>query len=195
MKTKEETLKDGTVVRIRNLTAHDLDRLMDFYLDLPPEDRRYLKFDVTDREAVRERFRLMRAGRLLRIVALVDDEIVGDGVLEFSTERWRRDQAEMRVLVARPFQHKGLGSVLMRELYLLAVARGVHKIVGKMARPQQAAIAICHKLGFREEVVIPDYVQDVAGEPQDLVVLIADIKDLWHELEWLYKDQDMGRYQ
>jgi L-amino acid N-acyltransferase YncA len=195
MKTKDETLKDGTVVRIRSLTANDLDRLMDFYEDLPAEDRRYLKFDVTDREAVRDRIRLMRLGRLMRVVALADDEIVGDGVLEFSPEGWRRDQAEVRVLVARPYQHRGLGSALMRELYLLAIAKGVHKLVGKMMRPQVAAISICHKLGFREQVVIPDYVRDAVGENQDLVVLIADIRDLWHELEWLYRDQDMRRYQ
>lgn len=195
MKAKDETLKDGTVVHIRRVTMHDLDRLMAFYHALPPEDRRYLKFDVTDREAVRQRLRLMRGGRLLRIAALLDDEVIGDGVLEFSPESWRRDQAEVRVLVARPFQHRGVGSALMRELYFMAIARGVHKLVGKMMRPQHAAIAICHKLGFREEVLIPDYVRDVAGQPQDLVVLIADIQDLWHELEWLYRDTDMRRWQ
>ncbi|MBN1337568.1 MAG: GNAT family N-acetyltransferase [Deltaproteobacteria bacterium] len=195
MKPKDETLKDGTTVHIRKVTSHDLDRLMAFYNDLPGEDRRYLKFDVTDREAVRRRLRQMRGGRLLRIAALSEDAIVGDGVLEFSPESWLCDHAEVRVLVARPFQHRGVGSALMRELYFMAIARGVHKLVGMVARPQHAAIAICHKLGFREQVLIPDYVRDTRGEHQDLVVLIADIHDLWHELEWLYKDQDMRRYQ
>ena len=195
MKTKEETLKDGTVVQIRSLTARDLDRLMEFYRDLPPEDRRYLKFDVTDREVVRERIRRMRGGHLVRVVAVIDDEIVGDGVLEFPEEGWKRDQVEMRVIVAHGCQHRGLGTLLMRELYLLAVAKGVHKIVAKIMRPQHVAIAIAHKLGFREQALLPDWVRDVRGQSQDLVVLVADIKEMWHELEWLYKDQDMGRWQ
>ena len=52
---KVEKMKDGTDVTIRRLTPADIDPLMDFYAALPAEDRRYLKFDVTDRKTVSRR--------------------------------------------------------------------------------------------------------------------------------------------
>ena len=45
---KKETLKDGTKIIIRELHTEDLDKLMKFYSALPPEDRKYLRIDVTN---------------------------------------------------------------------------------------------------------------------------------------------------
>jgi hypothetical protein len=49
---KTEVLKDGTKVMIRELQVKDLDRLMKFFSSLPPEDRKYLRIDVTKRDVV-----------------------------------------------------------------------------------------------------------------------------------------------
>jgi len=190
---KIEALKDGTKVTIRELQAKDLDRLMKFYSALPPEDRKYLRIDVTNREVVQQRIEQAKKSNVFRLIAVQDDEIIADGALELSGEEWRKHQGELRVIVARPFQHKGLGMIMVRELYFLAVEKNVDQVIVKMMRPQIAAQRIFRKLGFREELLIPDYVRDMAGKKQDLVIMVCDIKELWKELEHFYTDSDWQR--
>jgi ribosomal protein S18 acetylase RimI-like enzyme len=190
---KKETLKDGTEIIIRELHANDLDKLMKFYSALPPEDRKYLRIDVTNKEVVEQRIELTKSGMVFRLAALFEDEIIADGALELSGEEWRKHQGELRAIVARPFQHKGLGMILVRELYFLAVEKNVEKVVVKMMRPQISAQRIFRKLGFREEHLIPDYVRDQSGAKQDLIIMTCNIKDLWKELEHFYTDSDWQR--
>ncbi len=190
---KAETLKDGTKVTIRNLTIDDLDRLMSFYRSLPEEDLRYLRVDVTNRNIVKQRIESAEAANIFRIIALKGDRIIGDGALELTTEEWRRHQGELRVIVAEEFRRKGAGMIIMRELYFLAMEKKVEKVVAKMMKPQVAARTICKKLGFKEEVLIPDYVKDQTGKSQDLVVMTCDIQELWKELDQFYMDSDWER--
>ena len=190
---KTDTLKDGTKVSIRALHVNDLDKLLKFYSALLPEDRKYLRIDVTNREVVEQRIKLTETGTIFRLVALFEDDLIADGALELSAEEWRQHQGELRILVAKPFQHKGLGMIMVRELYFLAVEKKVAMVIVKMMRPQIAAQRIFRKLGFREELLIPDYVQDQSGEKQDLIVMTCDIKELWNELEHFYSDSDWQR--
>jgi GNAT superfamily N-acetyltransferase len=193
MKKKTEILKDGTKVVIKNLHSDDLDKLMKFYRSLPDEDRIYLKVDVTDRKVVKQRIDLIETGRIFRVVAVHDGDIIADGALELSIEEWGKNQGELRVIVAREFQRKGLGMIMMRELYFLALKNKIERIVGKVMKPQIAAQSICKKLGFHEEAVIPAYVRDQAGVPQDFVIMTCDIKSLWEELEYFYSASDWQR--
>ncbi len=193
MKEKKVILKDGKEIIIRPLSSQDLDALMKFYRGLPPEDRRYLRVDVTNREVVSQRIKLAEEGLVHRLIALDKKEIVADGALEMSGEEWRRHQAEIRIIVARPFRRLGLGTAMIRELYFLAAAKNVEKIVAKMMRPQKAAQKIFRRLGFREEALLPDYVKDLSGKTQDLLVMVCDLKDMWKELDHLYSDSDWQR--
>ncbi|MBN2409813.1 MAG: GNAT family N-acetyltransferase [Candidatus Aminicenantes bacterium] len=190
---KTEALKDGKKVVIRKLTIKDLDKLMAFYRSLPPEDRKYLRVDVTDRKLVAERIRLAEHGRIFRIIALDKNKIVCDGALELSGEEWRRHQGEIRVIVARAFRRKGLGAIMIRELYFLAAANNVETIVAKMMRPQKSAQIIFHRLGFREEALLPDYVRDLSGKPQDLIIMMCPLAEMWEELDGFYTDSDWER--
>jgi RimJ/RimL family protein N-acetyltransferase len=166
---------------------------MRFYLGLPTEDRKYLRVDVTKRDIVEHRIKLMDEGNIFRLAALHGDEIVADGALELGEEDWRKGQGELRVIVAKPFQHRGLGMIMLRELYHLALQKNVETVVVKMMRPQIAARNICHKLGFHEEALIPDYVRDQTGELQDLIIMKSNIKDLVKEVEHFYGDSDWQR--
>jgi len=181
---KLEKLKDGMEVTIRELRLDDLKKLMTFYSALPHEDRKYLKVDVTDKKVVAQRIRRIDTGDVIRIIALHDGEIIADGMLELSEEQWSKHQGEIRVIVAHPFQHKGLGTVMIRELYFLAVQKNVEVIVARMMRPQVGAEHIFRKLGFRE-LLLPDHVRDLDGATQDLLIMTCNIKDLLKELDHL----------
>ncbi|MCJ7587819.1 MAG: GNAT family N-acetyltransferase [Candidatus Aminicenantes bacterium] len=190
---KIEKLKDGTEVTIRKLGIEDLDLLLEFYRALPIEDRNYLKFDVTDRVVVAKRLRRIESGDDIRIAAIHGGLIVASGALELSGEAWSKHQGEIRVIVARPFQQRGLGTIMIRELYFLAVQNKLQTIVARMMRPQVGAQKIFRRLGFREESILPDFVKDLKGVSQDLIVMTCDVKDLWKELDRLFSESDWQR--
>ena len=190
---KTERMKDGTEVTIRRLVANDIDRLMEFYGSLPEEDRRYLKFDVTDRKVVAKRLRRVESGDDIRIAAVHGGVLVASGALELSGEGWSKHQGEIRVMVARPFQHRGLGTIMIRELYFIAVQNKIETIVARMMRPQAGAQKVFRRLGFRDETMLPDFVKDLQGGSQDLIVMTCDVKDLWKELDRNFSESDWQR--
>lgn len=190
---KTERMKDATEVTIRPLVMQDTDRLMEFYGSLPEEDRKYLKFDVTDRKIVAKRLRRVESGDDIRIVAIHGGVIVASGALELSGEAWSKHQGEIRVIVARPFQKRGLGTIMIRELYFIAVQNQIQTIVARMMRPQVGAQKIFRRLGFREDSMMPDFVKDIRGGSQDLIVMTCDVKDLWKQLDRTFSESDWQR--
>jgi RimJ/RimL family protein N-acetyltransferase len=190
---KTEKMKDGTEVTIRRLAPADIDKLMDFYGALPEEDRRYLKFDVTDRKVVEKRLRRVESLDDIRVAAIHGGLIVASGALELSGEAWSKHQGEIRVIIARPFQKRGLGTIMIRELYFIAVQNQVKTIVARMMRPQIGAQKIFRRLGFREESMLPDFVKDIQGDTQDLIVMACDVQELWKQLDRTFSESDWQR--
>jgi L-amino acid N-acyltransferase YncA len=191
---KTEKLKDGTDITIRPLVTNDLDGLVTFYQELPLEDRKYLKFDVSNRNAVARRLRRVESGDDIRVLALLNGRIIASGALELSGEElWSKHQGEIRVVVARDFQQRGLGTLMIRELYFLAIQNNVEMIVARMMRPQIGALKIFRKLGFREATLLPDFVKDLEGVNQDMIVMTCSVKDLWKELDHLFSESDWQR--
>ncbi len=189
----EVDLKNGTQAHIRPLAEPDLDILHDFFLAMPEEDRVFLRLDVTEREQIEARIRDSADGRAFRLVALIDEIVAAYGVLELERLGWKEHVGEVRLFVARPHQRQGLGVLLARELYLLAVSERVEEIVVRMMRPQMAARSIFRRLGFHREVVLPDYVKDRKGRTQDMILMRCELKTLLQELEDYIADGDWQR--
>ncbi len=190
---KATKLKDGTDVLLRSMTKDDLEKSLAFFQGLPEEDRTYLRRDVTKRRFVEERIREIDSGRVKRLVAVVRGEIAADGALELADHGWGEDVGEIRLIIARPYQRKGLGLLMAGALYELAAGSGVKEIVVRMMRPQKAARGIFRTLGFREEVFLPDYAKDRTGKRQDVILGRCDLEALWRELEHYMGDSDWQR--
>jgi len=187
---KTVTLKDGREVTIRNMRPNDVELSFAFFNELPEEDRRYLRVDVTRRELVERRTTELDSGRVDRLVALVDDQIVADGALELQGHGWGDDIGEIRLIVARPYQHLKLGTLMARELYYLAMQHKLDRIVVRVMRPQSRAHRIMKRLGFKEEFLIPEHVRDQNGNWQDLIIMRCNLEDLWNEMESLVEASD-----
>jgi len=169
------TLKDGVEVLFRPVCLSDLDMSEAFFLELPEEDKVFLRTDVTQREFIKKRIMIAEEGTVDRIVALHDNGIVAEGTLELECRRWKSHQGELRLIVARPYQRRGLGYLMARELYTLASKRNVEEIVVRMMRPQEGAQKIFTNLGFKESVRLTNYVKDLRGHKQDLMVMRSDL--------------------
>lgn len=190
---KQHTMKDGSQLIIRELKLADLDHLMEFYVSLPQRDRKYLRIDVTDRELVKQRIVDAENKKDIRLAAWYDGKIIGTGALELGRDDWKKDMGELRLIIAKEFQRKGVGTLLATEIYHQAAEKGVQKLVVKMLRPQKAAQSIFKRLGFDHESVVPDYVFDQLGRPQDLLIMTSNLENFWKELEHIYKESDWRR--
>lgn len=190
---KNVKLKDGTEIVLRQLKKKDRNRITVFFKSLPKEDRIYLRVDVTDKETIKQIIKSSKSGESIRIIALDKDNIVADGLLELEKRKWKKHFGEIRLLVSKAYRRKGLGMVVARELYLLAISEKVEEIIVKMMKPQVAAINIFKRMGFKQEVVLPDYVKDLEGTKRDLIIMRCDVNEMWKELEEYLEDSDWQR--
>jgi L-amino acid N-acyltransferase YncA len=190
---KKVKLKDGSEVVIREMRKDDLDRSVAFFRALPKEDRVYLRVDVTKRENVERRIKAIDYGTVSRLVAVAGDQIVADGALELETEEWEEHMAELRLIVAHDYQRKGLGLLMARELFALAVSKNVEEVVARFMAPQKRARTVLERLGFHEDTVLHDYVKDIDGIKHDLVLMRCDLKSLWQKLDDFMTDFDWQR--
>lgn len=187
---KRSVLKDGTEVIVRASSPNDLDKSFAFFKDLSSEEKAYLRVDVTDRDIVAQRLNDAGPRKLNRLVAVIGDEIVADGSIELSSAGWESHIGELRLLVADSYQRKGLGMLMAEELYLLAAKEKVEEIIVKLMAPQKEARKIFARLGFQEEVVLKNYVKDVRGMKQDLLIMRCNLDALWKELESYFNETD-----
>ena len=176
-------LKDQSEVLIREMRADDVDRSLAFFQGLPREDITYLRRDVTKREIVEQRILAMESGGLMRLVAVAGERIIADGSLELEAQGWKEHVAEIRLIVARLFQRKGLGTLMARELYTLAAGNKVEEIVVRIMGPQVGVQNIFKRFGFHTVAELHDYVK----------VMRCDLKELWQKLEDHMADSDWLR--
>ncbi len=187
---KLDVLKDGNVVTLRNPTIEDLDRSCRFFRGLPAEDRQYLRFDGTSREVVARLINESEAGRAVRIEAIVGDEIVAHGALEFSTDGWYRHIGELRVIVAAAYRGRNLGTIMISHLFVEAQRLEVEKVVAKMAAPQRAARKILERLGFELEATLPDHIKDAEGNLHPMLVMSCSLDEVAKALREFYKEDN-----
>ena len=182
-------LEDGTEVTIRPTTKGDTDKSLAFFQALSSEEKAYLRVDVADKKVVAKRLVDDGLQKIRRLVALVDDQIVADGAIELKRAGWEAHIAELRLLVSDTAQRKGLGMAMAEELYLLAAKEKVEEIIVKLMAPQVEARKIFIRLGFHDEVVLKNYVKDVRGMKQDLLIMRCNLDALWKELEGSFNEE------
>jgi RimJ/RimL family protein N-acetyltransferase len=180
---KTVRLGDGTKLIIRLMKREDLEESHIFFKTLLPEDRTYLRTDVTKLNIIKARFKIQEDGLVKRLIAVSGNKIVADGSLELSNKAWKKHQGEIRLIIATEYQQRGLGLFMAKELWHLAFKEKLQDIVVKIMRPQKGAVKIFKKLGFQKEAVFENYVTDGKGNKQDLIIMRCDIKKMWKTLE------------
>lgn len=185
---KTKRLKDKTNIILRPLVREDKDELLRFYKNLPEQDRMFLKYDVLKEENIQKRIDNINYSEELPIITLFENSIVGDATLYKATYGWSRHIGEIRVVVAREYQKKGLGTILAKELVEHAVSFGLDIIIAEMSEKQATAINAFKKLGFIQEAVLTNHVLDLKGEKSNLIIMSNDVSQLWKKMEEMLID-------
>jgi len=181
-------LRDGSQVQVRAMDSKDGPGVLDFFRALPEEDRLFLRDDVTRPEWLDRFVRQIDYQTMVPLVAEDGAKIVGNAALYRALYGWSAHVGEIRVAVARAYQHKGLGTVLAHELVKIALSAGIEKMVVSVVDNQTAAKRAFEKLGFRPEAVLKGHVKDIHGTKRDLVIMSNDVSDIWESMEALMRD-------
>lgn len=188
---KEVTLRTGEKVILRPMVKEDEQRLLDFFLRLPEEDRLFLKNDVTDPNVIKSWAQNIDYEHVIPILAEIDDRIIGDATLHRRTTEQPTDIGEVRIVIDRDFRRRGLGKRLAREIYYLALSKKMNRLVAEVVEDQHAVIKTFEILGFRRERVLENQAKDLHGKKHNLVVMTEDVDALWNAIEDLLR-KDMA---
>lgn len=190
---KEVILRDGSNLTLRLMTIGDEVALLDFFRKLPEKDRLFLKDDVTDPEVISRWAKNLDYNKVIPIVAVKDGEIVGDASLHMDQCGWSRHVGEIRLAVSREHRRQGLGFLLTKEIFFLALALRLEKVVAEMMENQVAVIQILKAIGFEKEAVLKNHVKDQHGDSHDLLIMSNDTKSIWKKMEDLIRDSISDR--
>jgi len=177
---KTVVIRDGTRVTLRPMVKEDKEELKEFFARVPEEDRWYLKEDVADPKVIEFWVRDLNYDRVLPIVAEVEGKIVADATLHRRNFGGSKHVGKMRVVVAREYREKGLGTWMAMDIISNALECGVDKLVCELVPDaQQAAFEGLRRVGFVEEAVLRDYVKDPQGGSHDLVMMVKTFYEDW----------------
>lgn len=180
---KKFTLKNGKDIILRPMVKDDKEKLINFFLSIPKEDRMFLKDDVTDRSIIEEWTSNIDYKRIFPIVAEIDEErIIGDASLHMRLFGWMRHIGEIRIVIDREFQRQHLGFLLAREIFQIAMKMKLEKVKAEMMENQYSAIKIFMALGFKKEAVLKDHVIDLNNKKHNLFIMTQSVASLWERL-------------
>ncbi|MCR9259428.1 MAG: GNAT family N-acetyltransferase [Pseudomonadaceae bacterium] len=172
---KNVALPDGATVELRQMTASDRDAILAFARALPQEDLMFLRLDLTEDSVVDAWVQNLATGHTFSIVAYDSDGLIGYASVHRNPTSWTRHMGEIRVNVNPEYRSRGLGRVLISNIFDLASALGLRKITAHMTSDQRGAQAAFRHLGFVPEALLADYVQDRKGTTRDMVIMSFDV--------------------
>lgn len=144
-----ETLKDGTRVRLRAIRRTEAPKLLELYDRLSPESLYFRFFAVPDKDRAKAEY-LAHVDYVTRyaLVAEVGGRFAG-------VARWEADgaapgHAEVAFTVADDMQGKGLGKLLFARLAALARARGITTFDAEVLPENEKMLRVFARSGLRQ---------------------------------------------
>jgi ribosomal protein S18 acetylase RimI-like enzyme len=181
-------LKSGAEVLVRQMTMDDEPGILEFFRQLPLEDRHFLRNDVTNADKVHRFVTDDTHDRLLAVVGEIDGRIVASANLDRNHFGWMSHIGEIRVVIAHDFQHIGFGAILTKLLMTAAVNSRIEKVVVEASDGQKALMHNLEKLGFKKEAILKRHVMDLSGRKRDLLIYTFDVSHIWDKMEDLVSD-------
>jgi acetyltransferase len=191
---KSFKLREGDEVWLRPMRPDDRDRLFAFFKKLPLKDRRTFKHDVSQREVITNWCRGIDYDRVLPILAVEKQNeheiVVADGTLHTERHGWDTHVAKIRLVIDPAMRKRGLGRIMLRELYHRAVMRGIEKVQVEVRDDNEDAISLLKHLGYKKEAVFKLHAVDMDGKKHDVIIFYNDLSELWQMMEDLNIDSD-----
>lgn len=168
------TLRDGTRVLLRVLNEDDRDRLQAMFATISDDDADAMRDNVKDPSAIHKWIDELDYRRVIPLVAVVNDEIVGDATLHLGQGPYRH-KAEVRIFLSKPYRQRGLGTAMLKALIDLAKRLELHLLTVEVIADRTSVIRAFRGLGFQMQTTLPDYFMMPDGETLDVAVMILPL--------------------
>lgn len=158
---KRTTLADGSAVVLRSTRVEDAPVQLEYlhvtaaqteFLVSYPED---IKLTVEDEELFIRR--QLKDPDSIMIICEVDGRHAGNCSLTVKDSRIKtRHRGSIGIAIRKEFWNRGIGTLLMRELFALGTNMGLHQLELQVFRDNVRAIALYSKMGFEIVGMLPD---------------------------------------
>jgi RimJ/RimL family protein N-acetyltransferase len=169
------TLKDGANVLLRPLVPDDYHALLGLFTQLPTEESRFMRHDVNNPQVIQGWIDALDYEKVLPIVAVVGDRIVGLATLHFCGRR-ASHRAEVRIFLARDFRRRGLGTKISLAMIDIAKRRNLYLLEVQIVRDLSNDIKAMEKVGFETCCILEDYYMLPDGELRDVVIMLMRLR-------------------
>jgi len=170
-------------VKLRNgqgslhlMSAEDATDIQAFAKTLPAHDLMFLRRDILQAHVIDSWVKKIESGKNISVIATIDDEIIGYGTLSRGEIDWSRHVAELRIMVGPNHRETGVGRVLVRELFRIALDKSIEKIYARMTLDQTGARKLFQELGFHPEALLENEVKDREGKVHDVLSMAVDVE-------------------
>ncbi|BAT71007.1 conserved hypothetical protein [Thermosulfidibacter takaii ABI70S6] len=172
MKEKVKLL-DGSEVVLRTLQNTDTDALYEFFLkDIKEEDLLLFKDNVHDYYLVKSWCENINLNRVVPIVAVSEEKIIGVGTLHLRKHGWEKKLGKIRISICAWGRGKGIGKAILEKLVEIARQKELKAILAEVVSLQEVALSTLRKFGFEEQGVIRNISRDHRGTPLDLHLFV-----------------------
>jgi len=166
----------GQDYRIRTMTPADGEVLMAFARELPPHDTLYMRRDITRQSGVDSWLKDLKEGVIYSLLAEDNLGVCGYSTINLNELEWTRHIADLRVATATRTRGRGLGRLLAREAFNIALALDIEKLLARMTPDQEGARVLFQELGFQPEALLRDHVKDREGHYHDLLLKACSVR-------------------
>lgn len=173
---KELRLKSGLECELRPLESRDEEALHKFFLAVPPRELIFIKHRVTEMPVIHDWCQNIDLGRNFPLLAVKNNEILGEATLHQQLGGWKRHLGRVSVLVHRDFRGQGLARALVSEIMDLARRFGLEKLEAEFIGEQERAMKVFGLLGFSQLLRLPDYVKDMQAISHDYILMGVELK-------------------
>ena len=171
------TLSNGKEVLIRLLNGQDRSGLLKFFQQAHLEDVQFCKQDVKSPTVIDAWINQANCHRPLTLLALdmPTNQVVASLNLSKGQQSDRNVGEIQQILVARPFQGLGLGSLIIEGLIELAIKDNLHWLKVEIVTERKEIIKAFQSKGFHIQTIIDDYFMDLKGTTFDVALMMRSL--------------------
>ncbi|MEM7467335.1 MAG: GNAT family protein [Pseudomonadota bacterium] len=167
----------GRPYRLRKMQETDGEEIMKFAATLPPHDLLYMRRDITREQGVARWIAGSQEGRIHSLIAENSTgDMVGYSTIHQDDLDWTKHVADLRVALATTERGTGLGRLLIREAFNIALSLNVSRVTAHMTPDQIASRNLFQELGFQNEALLKDHVCDREEKLHDLLIMACNVE-------------------
>jgi len=179
---KEIVLKDGSEIILKPLNHEAQNALLSFFEELPAKNKWYLKEDPADPATIRKWADNQETGKTFCVLAWHADKVVAHASLLRRLRGGRKHVGRLRLMVAKDYRKKQLGTWLIFDMIRRAMELGLEKLrTDFIIGVEDMAINATRKLDFVSEGVLKDYFRDDDGNYYDYQIMVKQLHSEWSD--------------